>query len=1084
MFLKQGGVFKLIEMALVLSGKRDLEDFDETLSYTKRLPLVENIHHNDTVGSADANDTNKEENKHSFSPKSQKKAHSTDNHSTNGAADYLSCLANVCETQSVTPKKKSTNEQLEASFNSSVISKHNVIERVRLCSQRHVQDKENCISPKFQSPRKRRLSAENQNTDGSCNNLSYLANVCETQSVTPKKKSMNEHFEPPLTPTANLKMLFSAVSPELRRRDQLREETNKCRQCISSQIEDDDVPSPKHHFSDSNLILDAESNKMLTTGSRKEKSLGLLCQKFLAKYPNYPDQNTGIDISLDEVARDLAVERRRIYDIVNVLESVEIVSRVAKNKYAWHGKTNLCNTLAKLKALAEREGFQEQMNKIKEYERKKDLDDNFQPYPFPDKCHFDLDSEQGFSYNIPKFLEKSLGIMSQKFLMLFLVLKPKTVNLDLAAKILIGDMTVDKTENSKFKTKIRRLYDIANILTSLDLIKKVHVTEIRGRKPAFKYIGPEIDNTADINICSTDGCHRPSSRHSLLDCVKNQEIAHILNKPGKKAISRSVTSQDDMFTPNSTSSNGKKAFSRHASFDSICEVAEKERTKLFSIKPSPLSTSQPCSPTKDKNLPQWKQFFPTPKDNPQQIIWVQKGNEIHEYHVIPSPGHPLPLATATPVTKSDNGVHTPVSIPSLTSGHALVATHSVPVSTVGSKVSPATTEPSPLVHGTLLKQPTNNQLTPEQMKAVLKSLKDPVPVSAHSGSSLVDASTQSSPTANQKTDSPSLSAKSECEDNAKPVPKQDQIQEADSSNRPLTGTGENGKRQSPIRVLHLEPEFQVDKDAKADGDKTSENAPGKDDLAVPLGSELNDIEDKCFKPISAPVVTALPTHNCSCCLSKHSIRASQPGTPKLVHLTNQTSPHPVMQLPLLAVASVTASPAQVTNSFAYTNTDIMSSRGMKIHQLPSPHILTFSPVPTIGIADNSQPSQTLVAFPVSQQSAMTLASVQLVQSSCSASSQGNNVQMKTPTPLTMHNPSTTPGGQMSFQSPHSVLENITFATPGSFYRNTPNPNLDQSSSQSSLLAGLKHANLNMQAQEKQPVCAGSAARRLNLIESP
>ncbi|CAE1328657.1 E2F7_8 [Acanthosepion pharaonis] len=874
-------------MALVLSGKRDLEDFDETLSYSKRLPLVENIHHNDTVGSADANDTNKEENKHSFSPKSPKKAHSTDNHSTNGAADYLSCLANVCETQSVTPKKKSTNEQLEASFNSSVISKHNVIERVRLCSQRHVQDKENCISPKFQSPRKRRLSAESQNTDGSCNNLSYLANVCETQSVTPKKKSMNEHFEPPLTPTANLKMLFSA-------------------------------------------------------------------------------------------------------------------------------------------ALAEREGFQEQMNKIKEYERKKDLDDNFQPYPFTDKCHFDLDSEQGFSNNIPKFLEKSLGIMSQKFLMLFLVLKPKTVNLDLAAKILIGDMTVDKTENSKFKTKIRRLYDIANILTSLDLIKKVHVTEIRGRKPAFKYIGPEIDNTADINICSTDGCHRPSSRHSLLDCVKNQEIAHILNKPGKKAISRSVTSQDDMFTPNSTSSNGKKAFSRHASFDSICEVAEKERTKLFSIKPSPLSTSQPCSPTKDKNLPQWKQFFSTPKDNPQQIIWVQKGNEIHEYHVIPSPGHPLPLAAAAPMTKSDNGVHTPVSIPSLTSGHTLVATHSVPVSTVGSKVSPATTEPSPLVHGALLKQPTSNQLTPEQMKAVLKSLKDPVPVSTHSGSSLVDASTQSSPTANQETDSPSLSAISECEDNAKPVPKQNQIQEADSSNDPLTGTGENGKRQSPIRVLHLEPEFQVDKDAKADGDKTLENAPGKDDLAVPLGSELNDIEDKCFKPISAPVVTALPTHNCSCCLSKHSIRASQPGTPKLVHLTNQTSPHPVMQLPLLAVASVTASPAQVTNSFAYTNTDIMSSRGMKIHQLPSPHILTFSPVPTIGIADNSQPSQTLVAFPVSQQSAMTLASVQLVQSSCSASGQGNNVQMKTPTPLTMHNPSTTPGGQMSFQSPHSVYQGLLF----------------------------------------------------------
>ena len=42
--------------------------------------------------------------------------------------------------------------------------------------------------------------------------------------------------------------------------------------------------------------------------------------------------------------------------------------------------------------------------------------------------------------------------------------------------------------------KIRRLYDIANILTSLDLIRKVHVTEVRGRKPAFKYVGPYVED--------------------------------------------------------------------------------------------------------------------------------------------------------------------------------------------------------------------------------------------------------------------------------------------------------------------------------------------------------------------------------------------------------------------------------------------------------------------------------------------------------------------------------------------------------------------------------------------------------------
>ena len=38
----------------------------------------------------------------------------------------------------------------------------------------------------------------------------------------------------------------------------------------------------------------------------------------------------------------------------------------------------------------------------------------------------------------------------------------------------------------------RRLYDIANILHSLGLIRKVQVTEARGRKPAFQYIGPDV----------------------------------------------------------------------------------------------------------------------------------------------------------------------------------------------------------------------------------------------------------------------------------------------------------------------------------------------------------------------------------------------------------------------------------------------------------------------------------------------------------------------------------------------------------------------------------------------------------------
>lgn len=40
--------------------------------------------------------------------------------------------------------------------------------------------------------------------------------------------------------------------------------------------------------------------------SRKEKSLGLLCHKFLARYPDYPNPALNNDICLDDVAGELS----------------------------------------------------------------------------------------------------------------------------------------------------------------------------------------------------------------------------------------------------------------------------------------------------------------------------------------------------------------------------------------------------------------------------------------------------------------------------------------------------------------------------------------------------------------------------------------------------------------------------------------------------------------------------------------------------------------------------------------------------------------------------------------------------------
>lgn len=75
--------------------------------------------------------------------------------------------------------------------------------------------------------------------------------------------------------------------------------------------------------------------KTENVSNRKEKALGLLCLRFVQEFEKRGNANG--DVFLDEAGIKLGVERRRIYDIVNILEALDIVSRKAKNLYTWHG---------------------------------------------------------------------------------------------------------------------------------------------------------------------------------------------------------------------------------------------------------------------------------------------------------------------------------------------------------------------------------------------------------------------------------------------------------------------------------------------------------------------------------------------------------------------------------------------------------------------------------------------------------------------------------------------------------------------------------------------------------------------------
>lgn len=118
----------------------------------------------------------------------------------------------------------------------------------------------------------------------------------------------------------------------------------------------------KSEFQQANDIFKAQHLALLC---HKELTLLLYCygvfSLLLASFLKLYSSGLNTEICLDNAATSLSVERRRIYDIVNILESVDIVSRRGKNQYIWHGTTRLANAIRQLESaiVSSGEGFQQ-----------------------------------------------------------------------------------------------------------------------------------------------------------------------------------------------------------------------------------------------------------------------------------------------------------------------------------------------------------------------------------------------------------------------------------------------------------------------------------------------------------------------------------------------------------------------------------------------------------------------------------------------------------------------------------------------------------------------------------------------------
>ncbi|KAK3088358.1 hypothetical protein FSP39_018109 [Pinctada imbricata] len=79
-----------------------------------------------------------------------------------------------------------------------------------------------------------------------------------------------------------------------------------------------------------------KSSKSPTEKTRYDTSLGLLTKKFVGLLKT---ANDGV-LDLNRAAEILEVQKRRIYDITNVLEGINLIAKKSKNNIQWKGCSN------------------------------------------------------------------------------------------------------------------------------------------------------------------------------------------------------------------------------------------------------------------------------------------------------------------------------------------------------------------------------------------------------------------------------------------------------------------------------------------------------------------------------------------------------------------------------------------------------------------------------------------------------------------------------------------------------------------------------------------------------------------------
>ncbi|EGD82756.1 hypothetical protein PTSG_03407 [Salpingoeca rosetta] len=337
------------------------------------------------------------------------------------------------------------------------------------------------------------------------------------------------------SPFANLKLLSQLASPprEDRQTQSLqRQKSAQALRTLTAVAAQELQASPARAKPNLQSSSSPQTDDSPTTGDCQQGSgrKGNTLMSITTQFCDICKGDIGAEIALDTVARQLGVGRRRIYDVVNVFEGLELVTRKGKNTYIWKGFDNINGTLAKLKALSITH-----------------LDSPTRP-----SHTLDAPQQSPLQESEATKKERSLGVLAQRFIMLFMRAPDGMVSMDEAAdKLIFGPGC---PEEKRSKTKIRRLYDISNILMSLNLIAKVSEPPSRhdNKRAVFRWSSIDLSSLQAASVSKVKIRTRTETNRRN----QKQSLFHPDSPEGKGSPTRGPKK------PKRTSTTGSRARSR------------------------------------------------------------------------------------------------------------------------------------------------------------------------------------------------------------------------------------------------------------------------------------------------------------------------------------------------------------------------------------------------------------------------------------------------------------------------------------------------------------------------------------------